>query len=99
FLVKRFFGREGYFFIRTPYHGGILSNLGQTELPEDYENYIDRFDVIVGPSSVNKVRVGIISFGDKMSITFGRVINEPILTETFCRKLREHSITVILENY
>ncbi len=99
FLIKRFFARKGYYFVRTPFHSGILSNLGKVELPEKFEEYIEHFDVIVGPSPVNKVRVGVVSFQDKMSITFGRVIKEPLLAETYCRKLREHSVEVKVKKY
>ncbi len=99
FQVKRFFARHGYYFVRTPKYGGILSNLGLQKLPRDFEKHIEHFDIIVGPSPVNKVRIGVVSFKDKMSITFGRIIDKPILAEAFCKKLYNHSIKVTLESY
>ena len=95
YQVKRFFARNGYYFISAPYYSGVISNLGKVTIPEQLEKYIDSYEVVIGPSALHKERVGLISFKDELVITFSRVIKEPILAEMFRRKLEELGIKII----
>ncbi|MCG3220288.1 MAG: hypothetical protein H7641_02815 [Candidatus Heimdallarchaeota archaeon] len=92
YQVKRFFARRGYYFISAPYYSGVISNLGKVTIPDQLVKYIDSYEVAIGPSAMHKERVGLISFEDKLVITFSRVIKEPILAEIFIRKLEELGI-------
>ncbi|MHA1953688.1 MAG: hypothetical protein ACW96U_07070 [Candidatus Heimdallarchaeaceae archaeon] len=92
YQVKRFFARNGYYFISAPYYSGVISNLGKVTIPDELVKYIDSYDAIMGPSAMHKERVSMISFEDELVITFGRVIKESILTEMFIRKLEELGI-------
>ncbi|NPD89326.1 MAG: hypothetical protein HGN29_11420 [Asgard group archaeon] len=93
YQVKRFFARRGYYFISAPYYSGVISNLGKVNIPDQLVKYIDSYEVVVGPSALHKERVGLISFEDKLVITFSRLIKESILAEIFIGKLEELGIT------
>ena len=99
FQVKRFFARKGYYFFRTPYYSGILTNLGKISLPMSLTEQIDSYDIVIGPGPVNKVRVGVASFEDRLVLTFSRVIKEPILAEAFCKKLEGQNVVFNFEPY
>ncbi|MHA1217886.1 MAG: hypothetical protein ACTSSN_12375 [Candidatus Heimdallarchaeaceae archaeon] len=99
FQVKRFFARKGYYFFRTPYYSGILTNLGKITLPKSLTDRIDSYDIVIGPGPVNKVRVGVASFEDNLVLTFSRVIKEPILAEVFCKKLEGQNVAFNFEPY
>ena len=92
FRIKRFFARIGYYFVRTPYYSGVLSNLGKIIMPEQLERYIDNYRLAIGPGTVNKERIGVASFQDKLIITFSRVIKESMLIDRFSRRLYDLGI-------
>ena len=92
YQVKRFFARNGYYFISAPYYSGVISNLGKVTIPDQLVKYIDSYEAVIGPSAMHKERVGMVSFEDKFVITFSRVIKESILAEMFKRKLEELGI-------
>lgn len=89
YQVKRFFARRGYYFISAPYYSGVISNLGKVSIPDQLVQYIDYYEIVIGPSAMHKERIALISFEDKLVITFSRMIKESILTEMFERRLEE----------
>ena len=94
FQIKRFFARYGYYFISAPYYSGVVSNLGKITVPDQLVKHIDSYDFSVGPSTVNKERVSVISFEDKLVLTFSRVIKDSLLTEMFIKRLEELGIEI-----
>lgn len=44
-----------------------ISNLGIIKMPEEFEKYINLFDIFV---STNKIQICMITYGDKMSVAF-----------------------------
>jgi len=53
-----------------------FSNIGIVKVPKEFENLIDRYEVNLGKSGHNTKSMGIISFGDKLTITFSSNIEE-----------------------
>jgi hypothetical protein len=92
YQVKRFFARNGYYFVSAPYYSGVMSNLGKVSMPEELMEHIDFYEVVIGPSAMHKERIGLISFGDKLVITFSRMIKESILTRLFEKRLEKLGI-------
>ena len=92
YQVKRFFARRGYYFISAPYYSGVITNLGKVTIPDQLAKHIDSYEIVIGPSTMHKERIGVMSFEDKLVITFSRVIKESILAEMFIRKLDELGI-------
>ncbi len=64
-----------------------MSNLGVTEVPPGFAEHVDRIDFMLGPSRMNPVNAGIISYQDKLSITFTSTVAEAEVEQAFFRKL------------
>jgi len=89
FQIKRFIVRTFYYFVNTPFYSGMISNLGQVSIPKLLEKYIDSYEFTVGPSAGCKERISLVSYRDKLVLTFSSVIKESILVDVFKRKLEE----------
>ncbi len=77
-----------------------LSNLGATSVPPGFENAIERFDFLLGPSRVNTVNCGVISFDGKLSISFTSTIRETEVERAFFTRLVSLGLPVhILSNH
>jgi NRPS condensation-like uncharacterized protein len=77
-----------------------LSNLGATVIPAGFEQFVERFDFLLGPSRVNTVNCGVISFNDRLSISFTSTIRETEVERAFFTRLVSLGIPVqILSNH
>ena len=47
-----------------------LSNLGIVKCPDEFSNLVERYEVNLGRSGYNAKSIGVITFGDKLTITF-----------------------------
>ncbi|MBN2878649.1 MAG: hypothetical protein JXN65_03370 [Clostridia bacterium] len=77
-----------------------LSNLGVVKLPENMEEHIDYFNMVLGPSIHNKCTCSMVSFNDKAAITFEKTIKSSFIAEYVFKKLVEMGAAVeIKSNY
>ena len=74
-----------------------ISNMGRVILPESIAAHVDRFEFIPVPSPISKKHCSIISYQDRMYISFGRVIKETQVEKYFFTKLIEMGIPVKVE--
>ncbi|ADN02129.1 hypothetical protein [Spirochaeta thermophila] len=74
-----------------------LSNLGVVQVPEEMRPYIERFDFYPPPNPIMKICAGVITFGDTVSLSFGRLIHEPVVERVFFRWLTEKGLPVTIE--
>ncbi|MCG8572320.1 MAG: hypothetical protein MJB14_19475 [Spirochaetes bacterium] len=74
-----------------------LSNLGRVDLPDEICQYIERFDFIPNPGSISKIDASVISFQDKLVISFGKMIKSSIIEREFFRQLTVMGIKVKIE--
>lgn len=75
-----------------------LSNLGVVKLPEIMNDYVDRFDFILGVQATSPYNCGVISYKDTVYINFIRNIKESDLEYHFFRVLRDMGIPVTAES-
>ncbi|MGA2141070.1 MAG: hypothetical protein ABSG94_01495 [Brevinematales bacterium] len=75
-----------------------LSNIGIVMMPDRIAAYIDRFDFILPPEPTSKCNCSVVSFRDKVSISFGRTIIETDIEKYFFRRLVGMGIPVKIEN-
>lgn len=75
-----------------------LSNLGLVKVPKEMEEYIERFDFVLGAQASQVNNCGVSGYGDKLMITFTRTIVEPTLEREFFTLLKKHGITAKLES-
>ena len=85
-LSYRFFGEGTY--------TTVLTNLGQVSAPIEFETYVDRYDCLLCKSMINNLNIGVISFKDKLSVTFTGAIKEHYIERDFCRNLKNFGIDV-----
>ena len=75
-----------------------LSNLGAVRIPEPMEQYVRRFDFILGPQAAAPYNCGVISYGDTVCINFIRNICQPELERHFFRLLQNLGLSVTVES-
>ena len=85
-LSYKFFGEGSY--------TTVLTNLGKVSVPKEFENLVDRYDCLLCKSIINAINIGVVSFGDKISITFTGAIKEHHIERDFCRTLKDYGIDV-----
>lgn len=71
-----------------------FSNLGRVEMPDEGEKYIEGFDFYPPPNPQYKISATAISYKDRLSITFGRIIEESHIERLFFTKLTAMGIPV-----
>jgi len=64
-----------------------LSNLGRVDMPPELSEAIERFEFVPVFPNARKISCGCISFGDRLYITFGRTLTQPVVEQMFFRKL------------
>jgi hypothetical protein len=75
-----------------------LSNLGLVTLPEPCEPFVDRFDFVTTHPSSRGVAVGVVTYGDRLSICFHRLLVESTVERLFFRKLVGMGLKVRIES-
>lgn len=78
-------------------YSATLSNLGIVTVPDEMKSQVSRFDMIVGPCRYNPVNIGLISYNDKLHITFSSTIKEKDIEKNFFRHLVQSGIPVKIE--
>ncbi len=74
-----------------------LSNLGLITVPKELDKSIERFEFIPAPNRKTTIHCSIVSFKNKVYITFGRSTNESVVERIFFRKLIKAGIPVKIE--
>lgn len=74
-----------------------FSNLGKVTLPREMIPYIDKIEFCNGASYRSPVNLGVISFGDKLVMTFSGAIVERDLQRAFFRLLAGFGLEVVIE--
>ncbi len=75
-------------------YSGTLSNLGQVSLPEQMRPYVESFGLVFGANRNHNTNCAVCSFGNTLSITFSRTIEEPAVERHVFRHLVEEGIPV-----
>jgi len=78
-------------------YSGVISNLGQLELPPSLEGTIRRVDFHLSPGLLNKVALAVIGYRDTIVVNFTSFLNNDTeLERLFCTFLVEDGIEVTL---
>ena len=75
-----------------------MSNLGKVELPNIMNDYIERFDFVLTPQLQQPCGCSIISYKDKLYVSFVRKIKEPKLEKEFFTTLVKQGLHVKIES-
>lgn len=74
-----------------------LSNVGVVHIPDEMEEFIDRFEVVLGPPGKNMINCSVCSFSNDMIITFTKVMHETDIERFFFRFLSDKGLEIIIE--
>jgi len=74
-----------------------ISNLGPITMPKSIESLIERFEFYPPPSRGNIIKAGVISYRDKIYISFGSLTKATEIEKIFFRKIRRMNIPVKIE--
>lgn len=72
----------------------VLTNLGIVEMPGPVAPCIERFDFVPAPSKWGKTGCGVISYGEHVSVTFGRMVRESEVERRFFKTITGMGIPV-----
>ena len=76
-----------------------MSNLGLVKVPPEFDKYVDKYCVNLGRPKYNPKTVGVISYKDKMVITFSSKVKELDLERDFFTYLsKTDEIPVLIES-
>ncbi len=74
-----------------------FSNLGAIKLPEEMEQYIERFEFVLGAPAANMINCTACSFKDDLIITFTKMMHETDIEKFFFRYLTQQGLSVTIE--
>jgi NRPS condensation-like uncharacterized protein len=75
-----------------------LSNVGVVSVPDSMKSFIKRFDFVLGAPSLNAFSCAICSFGDSMTVSFSRVMEETDVERFFFRFLAKKGLDIVIES-
>lgn len=75
-----------------------MSNLGIVKLPEIMNDYVERFDFIIGPLPETPYNCAVITYNGKVNISFVRNVRKPELELAFFEQLRALGVHVKVES-
>lgn len=99
-FIKDLAMKIAYNFVGDALHTTTISNLGKVDMPKATIPYIDNFLFALGTSYSSRAAMSIVTFENKLNITFSRTIIENEHEKLFFRTLTENGVEVELaSNY
>lgn len=74
-----------------------LTNMGILKVPEEMEEHIERFDICMGQPFSKRTNCSVITFKDKLTVTFASAIKESDVERYFFRFLIKDGVRVKIE--
>jgi hypothetical protein len=78
-----------------------LSNIGIVSVPDSMKSHINRFDFVLGAPALNAFSCAMCTYGDSMTVSFSRVIEEPTSNDfssgIWLKKASVSSLSPIME--
>ena len=74
-----------------------VTNLGQVTVADPYEKYIERFQAMLAMSDYQNIKMAVVSFKNRMTISFTCRIRENDIQRAFFRKLAKDGIGLTVE--
>lgn len=81
-----------YGFLGDRLFSNTFSNIGIVNLPTEMEDNIDRFEAVLGPSSINRASCAMISFGGKTVLSVTKRTADPTFEEKLCALFRAEGL-------
>ena len=78
-------------------HSGVISNLGRIDMPAEMAPYIKSMHFVLNPNHVMKTCCAVLSYKDRLYISFGSVIEDRRLERYFFQYLTEDDVQVTVK--
>lgn len=89
-----------FYALGTSRYSGVVTNLGNVNLPPEISELIDRFVFVPPPPSKKlKVNCGVIGFDNKLVLCFGNITSSYTLEKKFGEFLRKEGFTCDINEY
>ena len=89
-----------FYALGTGRYSGVVTNLGNVNLPPEISDLIDKFIFVPPPPSKKlKVNCGVIGFGNKLMLCFGNVTSSDTLEKKFGEFLRKEGLPCDIHAY
>lgn len=76
----------------------LISNLGPVKVPQEMEQYIEKYLFFTGPGKLNGARCGVITLGDKLVFTFSNCYTQSDIEREFFTRLVKMGVHVKIES-
>ncbi len=86
-LIKKQAMKIGYKVIGANANSLSISNLGSVSIPKSMQEYIDKFNFMIGVSKDTPINLGIVSFDDKMVISIATKVTDRKFIKEFVRSI------------
>jgi len=96
-FLKTFFAKAVFSALGDDLVTGFVSNLGTISLPPEYAAHVARFDAVPTPSAFNKTNAAVLSYQDKLYVSFGSLAESREIERFFYTRLRSLGLPVHLE--
>ena len=97
-FIKKIFIRLFFNLWGENYQTLAVSNLGLAKVPNEFLDYVDRYEVNLGAPKYNSKSVGVVSLGDKLVWTFSSKIKENRTEKDFFNYLANDGVKIKLES-
>ena len=75
-----------------------VTNLGVVKVVDEYQDYIDKFHVVLSMSKGQNIKGSVCSYKDTLVFTFSSAVRETFIQKAFFRKMAEDGIAVSIES-
>lgn len=96
-FIKTFFMRMVFNFVGEVLNSFAFSNLGLVDLPKDMENYIDRYQFIIGTSTDCPKAMSAISYKNTVTINFVSLMIDSDIEMYFFNTLKKDGLKIEIE--
>lgn len=96
-VVKNFFIKQVYG-MSAKATSATVTNIGNIELKEPYQKYVDNFTAILSMSKGQNIKGTICSYNGILTFTFSSVLMDASVQKGFFQKLTEDGVTVSIES-
>ena len=96
-FVKTFLAKAVFSALGDDLVTGFVSNLGTISLPPEYAAQVLRFDAIPTPSAFNKTNAAVLSYQDRLYVSFGSLAESREIERFFYKRLRSLGLPVRVE--
>lgn len=97
-FIKNFFINMFFRLWGESYQTLAVSNLGLNIVPDEFSEFVERFEFNVGRPKYNAKSMGIVSFGDKLVCILSSKIKENITEKDFFTELSKLGVDIIIES-